>query len=143
MVQWCYIFGGVPWPGLLFGALFFSLALLGLNAGAAPAAPLVSQVVAFPVETDFAQGSFVLDGKVQAKLVDVVKALQSVDLEVLVVKAFAGPLDTPLLALERARSVRAFFVLHGIAPERVYIESRSDDVRPHRFELDIVAQRTR
>lgn len=126
-----------------FRCAVLALALLGLNAGAAPTAPLVSEVVSFPAEADFVQGSFVLDGKAQEKLAGVAQALQGVDLEVLVVRAFAGPLDTPLLALERARSVRAFFVLHGVAPERVYIESRSDEARPHRFELDVVAQRKR
>lgn len=130
-------------PMSSFRGVVFSLALLGLNAAAVPTAPLVSEVVSFPSDADFAQGSFVLDEQAQRRLSSVARALEGVDLEVLVVKAFAGAQDTPLLALERARSVRALFVLHGVAPEKVYIESRSDEARPHRFELDVVAQRKR
>ena len=134
---------GSSMPMSCFRSVVCSLALLGLNVGAAPKEPVVSQAMSFPVDADFALGSFVLGINAQERLDGVVRSLQGADLEVLVVEAFAGSNDTPLVALERARSVRAFFVLHGVAPERVYIDSGSDDLRPHRFVLDVVAARKR
>ena len=52
------------------------------------------------------------------------------NLEALVVTAYASPDDpayAPEFSLERAKSVRAYLVLNGMDPDRVYVEGRPLD----------------
>lgn len=110
---------------LFLSAVFASALALSVSAGAATVEPMV-----LPASADFAPGSYVLTTTAQDQLDAVVATLNVSNASVGVV-GFANTADASqrgALALERARSVKAFFTLNGVDPDRIATEVGAVDV---------------
>lgn len=114
-------------------AAFAGALALCASAGAASLEPMV-----LPASADFAPGSYVLTETAQAQL-DVVVAGLNVDKASVVVAGFANTADINqrwALASERARSVKAFFMLNGIDPDNILMEVDAGDAdRPGQVQV--------
>jgi outer membrane protein OmpA-like peptidoglycan-associated protein len=90
----------------------------------------VSEKITLSTNANFALGSTALEVSAQKELDGVLEILRGVNLEALVVTAYASPDDPAYdagFALKRAKSVRAYLVLNGVDPDRVYVEGRPLD----------------
>lgn len=100
---------------------FLSAAFAGALALCASASAASLEPMVLPASADFAPGSYVLTETAQAQLDVVVSGLNVEKVSVDVV-GFANTADASqraTLAVERASSVKAFFLLNGVEPERI------------------------
>ena len=90
----------------------------------------VSEKIVLSTNANFAVSSVVLEPAAQKELDGVVDVLRDVNIEAVNVTAYASPEDPAYdawFSLERAKSVRAYLVLNGVDPTRVFVEGRPFD----------------
>ena len=90
----------------------------------------VSEKITLSTNANFALGSTSLEVSAQKELDRVLETLRGVNIEAVIVTAYASPDDPAYdagFALKRAKSVRAYLVLNGVDPDRVYVEGRPLD----------------
>ena len=113
---------------------FVAAAFLALSLGSmvqAQSLPMpTSERMVLSSDANFALGSTVLEVAAQKELDAIIATLRGVNLEAVIATVYASPDDpayNPDFALERAKGVRAYLILNGIDPQRVYIEGRPMD----------------
>ena len=113
---------------------FIAAAFLALSLGSmaqAQSLPMpTSERMVLSSDANFALGSTVLEVAAQKELDAIIATLRGVNLEAVIATVYASPDDPAYnldFALERAKGVRAYLILNGIDPQRVYIEGRPMD----------------
>lgn len=88
-------------------------------------------VASLPASADFPLGSSVLSIEAQVQLVTVLSRFKARGVDSVVVTSFSNtsvPEQRDALALERARSVKAFFTLHGVNPQSIAIRVVAESI---------------
>lgn len=111
---------------------------------------LEAVVATLPASSDFEAGSSVLSVAAQERLQTSVEAIHRQHLDSILVTGFANaaaPEQSKALGLERARSVRAFFILNGIEPSLIHMDYVDfKDLRhgrPGQVQFEVVEKFTR
>ena len=108
-------------------ALFFSVSVGAVSVVPEKKPTTLSFVkfVSLPPIADFALGSSVLSPTAQEQLGMVLSRFNTLSVESIVVTGFANtviPEQRESLSLERAHSIKAFFILHGVNPKNITIQ---------------------